>query len=191
MNIIFLNANIKIVLTIIVIIYIFLIFPVFVRIEGVFDNDTKKLKYKIKLFKYITVLFGYVELIDVGIAVHVNNLKAFIIYYKDIFSIRKKFKPLKDYHIYRLNSVVNLGSENNYENVICISIIYNAFVNIMGYTLNIIKPYVKVKNDINIYKKESVFNVNFNFVVVFNVLMVILSIAKIYTEKIIYALKKQ
>ena len=178
-------------LTAIVIIYIILIFPLFIRFEGVLDTESKHLKYKIKLFKYITILFGYAEIINEGIAIHVNNIKAFIIYYKDAFTIRNKIKPLKDYHLYRLNSNISIGSVNNYDKVLSFSILYSAMVNCIGYSLKTIKPYVKLKNDIYVYKDKNAFNLKFDFVILLNILMIVLSFVKIILEKIIYAIKKQ
>lgn len=178
-------------LTATIILYILIILPLFIRVEGFFDKESKKVQYKIKLFRFITILFGYVELIDEGIVIHVNNIKAFIIYYKEIISLRKKFKPLKDYHIYRLNSSINLGSKNNYVKVYAFSIVYNSIANAVGFAINVVKPYLKIKNDINVYQNKNILNINFSFVIVLNILMIILSFIKILLEKMIYAIKKQ
>ena len=149
------------------------------------------MKYKIKLFRYITILFGNIEIIDVGVAIHVNNIKAFILYYKDIFSMRKKFKPLKDYHLYRLNSIINIGYSKNYDLVSSFSIMYNSIANCCGFVVNMIKPYLKIKNDINIYEDKDIFSIKVNFIILFNLLMILLSLVKILLEKFNYAIKKQ
>ena len=170
--------------------YTLLIFPIFIRFYGEIDKETKKLKYKIKLFRFITIFFGYAEFIDEGIAVHVNNIKAYIIYYKEFFAIHNKIKPLKDYHLYRLKSVISIGSSAN-DKMLTFIIIYNAIVNAFGYTINKIKPYVKIKNDVNVYYDTNMFNVKFNFVIVLNLLMIFLSFIKVYLEKMFYAIKRQ
>ncbi len=175
----------------IVIIFSLLIFPIFIRFEGEIDKKTQNLRYRVKLFKILPILFGYAEIIDEGIAVHVNNIKAFIIYYKDFFSIRKKIEPLKDYHFYKFNSTIYIGSKDNYDLVLTISIIYNAIINLIGFAFTNVKPYLKIKNDINLYNDKNEFILNVNFVIVLNLLMIALSFIKIILEKFIYAVKKQ
>ncbi len=190
-NIIYNNANIKIVLAIVIITYIFLIFPIFVNIKVKYLKSAKMLEYKIKLFSFITLFFGYVELIDEGIAIHVNDKKAILIFYKDIFSMRKRFKPLKDYHIFRLNANASIGLLDDEVQRLNFIIIYNFIFNIIGQCANQIKPYLKLKSNIALYEKEDLFSFVIKTTIVLNMLMILISLIKIVLEKIIYAIKSR
>lgn len=178
-------------LAVVVIIYAILIFPIFININVRYSKNINMLEYQIKLFSFITIIYGYIELIDEAIAIHINNKKAVLIFYKDIFSIRKKFKPLRDYHIFKFNTAISLGILDNETEKINFALIYNFIFNIIGQCTNQIKPYLSLKSSIMLYEKEDVFMFKVRSTFVFNVLMVLISLIKIFLEKIIYAIKSR
>ena len=172
-------------LAIIIIVYIVLIFPLFININVKYLKNINNLEYQIKLFKFITIFFGYIELIDEGIAIHVNNKKAILIFYKDIFSMRKKFKPLKDYHIFKLNTAILIGGLNNKEEKLGFCMMYSFISNIIGQYFSQIKPYLTLKSNISFYDNKDMFMLRVRTTFVFNLLMVLISFIKIILEKII------
>ncbi len=178
-------------LTIVVVLYIFLIFPIFTNINVRYSKNVNMLEYQIKLFSFITILFGYIELIDEAIVIHINNKKAVLIFYKDLFSIRKKFKPLRDYHIFKLNTNIKFGYLGDGIEKINFFIIYNFIFNMIGQWVGEIKPYLSLKSNIMLCEKENTFIFRVRSVFVFNMLMVLISLIKIFLEKIIYAVKSR
>lgn len=184
-------ADNNFVLALINIVFVILIFPIFVNINLKFNIKNKRLEYKIRLFKFITILFGYVEIVKEGFVIHINNIKAVIIKYKSIFKIRKKVKPLKDYHILKFYSNIEISqpNEDNLEFISTILLLKGA-LDILASNLTIVKPYLTIKNNVNIKDENNIFKLNVRAQVILNLLMIILSFIKIYTEKIIYAIKK-
>ena len=75
-----------------------IIFPIFVRLDVIYNDNTKKVFAKIYLFG-ILILNLYAQPIKEGIIFHLTKRKAVILQYNKIFSVRKKFKPIKDFHI--------------------------------------------------------------------------------------------
>ncbi len=149
------------------------------------------LEYQIKLFGFIKIIYGYIELIDEAIAIHINNKKAILIFYKDIFSMRKKFKPLRDYHVFKLNTAISLGVLDDEVQRLNFAIMYNFIFNIIGQCTSQIKPYLSLKSNIILYEKENIFMFRVRSTFVFNILMVLISLIKIFLEKIIYAVKSR
>ncbi len=178
-------------LTVVICIYIILILPLFINLNIRYSENTKLLEYKIKLFSFITILFGYVELIDEAVAIHINNKKAVLIFYNDLFSIRKKFKPLKDYHIFKLNTTISLGILDDEVRKINFAIMYSFIFNAVGQCFSQIKPYLSLKSNLMLYEKENMFMFTIKTIFVFNFLMVVISLIKIFLEKIIYAVKSR
>lgn len=176
-------------LAVVIIVYVFLIFPIFLNINVKYSKNEKLLEYKIKMFNFITILFGNIELIDEGIAIHINNKKAILIFYKDIFSMRKKFKPLKDYHIFKFNTSISIGINENEMQTLNFIFLYNYIFNIVGQITNQIKPYLTLKSKINLFNKEDFLILLLKTTFVFNIFMVLISLIKIILEKIVYAIK--
>ena len=183
-------ADIKIVLTTIIIIYSLLIFPILLNGNLSFNNIENRINYSIKLFGVFKIIYGYFELDEEGIIVHLTKSKAILIKFTDILSIRKKFKPLKDYHLLKFNSTLDIDV-SGYELNIAFITFYSFFVQILGEIFNISKPYFNLNNTINIYENSNVLNYKCNANLVFNLLMIIISALKIIVEKIIYAINNR
>ena len=105
-----------------------------------------------------------------------------------MLGLGKKIKPLRDYHIVKVNSFLNLGC---YDNAILIT--FSAFIlsfvnNVVFEIIHQLKPYVNVKNDICIFEKKEVFELYADFLILFNLLMVVISFIKIILGRIYYAI---
>ncbi len=173
--------------------FIIIIFPLLLNINLLFIKEHKKLYFTLGLYK-ISFLSGYVEIVDDSLAIHLSNKKAIIIPFKSFFELEKKIKPLKDYHVIKFKYLVELGSENNMLSSVSIGFIINYVFNIGKKIVNGIKPYVTIDGQTDVYENKNVFNVYIRASVLFNLLMVLLSLIKIILEKIIYAIgakKKQ
>ena len=184
-----LTANIKIVLTIVILTYILLIFPIFIRIDVAFTKDAKKILYKIRLFNLFVLFYGYVEKVNEGIAIHLSKRKAIIITNDKIFDVKNKIKPLKDYHVIRLFMQIDLGNKESILTSLSTAWSINFVTKYVEWFLENSKPYVKFNSAINVYEEKDLFCVKINATFVFNLLMVTISLIKILLEKTFYAIK--
>ena len=173
----------------IIIIYSLIIFPVFLNINIYYSKIKNKVYFKIKLFNFIKILKGYVERIEEGFVFHISSKKAIILPYKNILGMRKKIKPLKDYNIIKFNLTINYGNNKNLFNALVISSFFQILNNNILKILCVNKKHVKINNQINIYEDKNLFNIKCRASVIFNILMVLISIIKIIMEKFFYALK--
>lgn len=183
-------ANIIIMLLAIIITYFLLIFPIFITGDLIINKNKNEISYTIKIFWVIKLLYGYFELDKEGIIIHLNKKKAILIRYDSLLSVRKKFKPLKDYHLLKFNSTLDFGARENYLSIQTATF-YSLMGQILGDNLKIFKPYFETNNTINIYEDSNELNFRCNAELVFNLLMVIISVIKIIVEKIIYAIKSR
>ena len=182
------NANIKIVLTVIVVVFTLIIFPIFLNIDLCFIKSENKLFFKIKIF-LIKIISGYAEIINEGIIFHLTKTKAIILPFNKIFDMKKSVEPLKDYHFIKIKMRLVMGSDYSSLPPLIIAFLSNYSNNLIRWLTLCKKPYVKFDNDIIIYEDQSVFKLYFNAYIVFNLLMVLLSIIKILVGKLIYANK--
>ncbi len=183
------NANIDCVIISIFLISLFLIFPLFLNGSLYYANEYKKVFFNIRLFGVVKIIGGYGEFIKDGIAFHLTKNKAIIFTTASVTGMKKKMKPLKDYHFLKIRSVIELGGDNSLEQILGFSFLINYIDLILKWYLNNIKPYLVYDNKINIYEDKNVFKVYFDSTIVLNLLMVLISIIKILVEKIIYAIK--
>ena len=173
-----------------IIIYILLILPLFIRFRIGYFNENKKLYFTVYLFSFIKLLYGYIEKIDNGLAIHINGKKTFIFNFNNIFSMKSKVKPLMDYHIKRFYSVIEIGGEKLFNNL-AFSFFYNYINERLIWLLKCKKNYIKVQNDLNIIEDENIFSVYMEFTVILNILMILLSFIKILMGKIINGISKR
>ena len=190
MNINLSFANIIFVLATIITIYSILIFPILLNGNLSFNKNYKVINYNVKLFGFLKVLYGYFELDNEGIIVHLTKSKAILITFKDILSLRKKIKPLKDYHLFKFNSKLEIGAYGN-DYFIEFASFYTFLTEMLGNIFSVKKPYFEVNSNVIIYEDSDVIKYSCKANLVFNLLMVVISAIKIIVEKIIYAIKNR
>ena len=171
-------------LILVVLIYVLLIFPIFINIKLFFCKENKKLFFAINCFMF-TIIGGYVEQIKEGFAIHVTKNKAIIIPYKKVLGLKSSVKPLKDYHFIKLNMEIDIGNDDNIVASLSIAYIINYVHAIIKGYINQIKPYVVFNQNVNVIENSETFNIKIDSLILFNLLMVLLSLVKIFVEKII------
>ena len=172
-------------------IFAFLIFPFFIGFHIDANYQKKKIFYRIDVFSFIKVLNGYVQAKKDGIFIHLTKRRAIMVPYENIVSIRNKVKPLRDYHVINFNSRLYLGQLDGVLGLTTIAFIYNFVVNNVEWFLYHYKPYFKTRNQVFVLENTNVFNLCINATVVFNFLMVLISLIKILVEKIVYAITRK
>lgn len=175
-------------LTLIIALFVLLIFPIYLNGYLYFTLDIKKLFFSIRIFKVIKILSGYAELKKDGIFIHLTRKKAVLIPYSSLTGMKKKVKPLKDYHIIKWEFEADLGFSNNTLLALESAFFVNYITSFINWITSNVKPYLIIKNNVNVYESQSVFRIYFYGTVLLNLLMIILSLIKIILEKIIYAL---
>ncbi len=177
-------------LTAFIAIYIILIFPIFISMEIYLSKTDKKAYFGIYAFGFIRLFGGYAQVLKDGFVIHLTDNKAIFIPFKKTIGLQKSFKPLKDYHIIRFYTLTEIGSSGDLTAPLFAGFIFSYLNAFTDWFFRSGKPYLKIKNDLDIYSGEEKFNVYVHSVIVFNLLMIIISIIKIVAEKIIYAFGK-
>lgn len=175
------------VLIAVIIIYFTIIFPFFLNVHVGYNHNYKKLFVFFRLFK-IPIFRFYIENLNEGFAIHLTKRKAFIIKYSKVLGLGKKIKPLRDYHIVKINSFLKMGYNDNAMQVTSSAFILSFINNIVFKIIHRLKPYVNIKNDIYIFEKEELFELYAEFLIIFNLLMVLISLIKILLGRIYYAI---
>ena len=170
-----------------IIVFSIIIFPIFIKVWFNFSLKEKKLFFTITLFGFLKIISGYAEQIKEGFAVHITKKKAIIIEYKNILDMRKKVKPLKDYHFIKLHTITEIGSSNSTMLPFVISNLAGFIDNFSCWFLYNFKPYLDVNNKIFVFEGEDRLEVFCKLNAVFNLMMVVISLFKILMEKMIYA----
>ena len=183
-------ANSILVLIVTVIISIIIIFPIFINIKINFDSSIKKIYYEIKIF-FIKILYGYIEKDTEGIIIHLNKRKAILIFYKDLFTMKDKAKPLKDYHLINFSSEISVGIKNDVIKALELGYLYNYIMFYIKWLTFNKKPYFNLDTKVNIYEEKNLFIYKCNSTVLLNLLMIIISLIKIFVEKIYYAIRNR
>ena len=167
--------------------FIIIVFPFFIRLDIIFNNTSKKLFVKVYIFG-IMVLKSYAELINEGVIFHLTKRKAVIFPFKNAVNIRKKFKPIKDFHFINFDFLIEIGNDKQPMNAFTKGFLINYLYQNVKWFLYHKKPYLDVNTIIKIYNEE-VFNIYNSTTIVFNLLIIIISFIKIIVEKVFYALK--
>jgi len=186
----YINAYIKIVIKIAVIIFLILIFPIFIGFNFHYLNNTRKVYFEIKLFNFVNVFNGSINFHLKNIVIKNNFNKDILISYRKLIGLKNKINPLKDFNIIKFNSIVEIGSKNP-----LLAIGLGNFINIiiqnLGFAIKSVKPYLYNENDILVYANEKKLKIYCNGYLVFNILTVILSLIKIGVEKVINGKRKR
>ncbi len=171
------------------IVVLVIIFPIFLSVKLNFSTKEQILKFKIYLFG-IRVLLGYAKILKEGIIFHLTKKTALLLQFKSILSIKDKVKPLQDYHLLVLKLNFNIGAEDKILNSIGFCFLLKYFESFIQWFLTYKKPYFLLKNNCNLYLDETYSSVDLYGRIVFNLLMILLSIIKILTGKLKNALSK-
>ena len=174
----------------VLIVFLVLYLPIILNIGVVYSSDFKKIYIGIYLFKYINIFGGYAEFLKEGICFHVSNQKAVIFPYKKMLELKNTIKPVRDFQIIKINSCIELGKEGDYVIPSSIGFVLNFINCLIGSLITKKKPYLNYKNSFNIFDKD-IFNVYFEASVLFNILVLLIGLAKFILEKIIYVFRGQ
>lgn len=171
-------------------IYFIVIFPIFFNFSINVTANEKEAIFNGYLYGIIPIIFGKVNLISNGINIYINKKNVYLPY-KNLINFRKKFKPLKDYHLISFKCNLDVGFKNDLIKSLKLTFIFNYIVDKVKWFFYHKKPYLNIKNKVNVYEKENFVNLYLNGTIALNLLMIIISVIKIIMEKLIYAISRK
>lgn len=167
------------------ILVIVLIFPIISDIELLYTGKDS-CYFCFSVFG-LHVFYGLIKKETASLSIHTNFFHKQLTI-KSPYEIKKSIKPLNDYHFIKLNALIDAGQEDEYEatfnTTLILSTLFNGIIDIVKYE----KPYLDLNYYVNLYDKN-ILKVYIRSVIIFNILMIILSLIKILTEKTIYAIR--
>lgn len=155
---------------------ILLFFPIYVKTDGHYDMNGRKLAFSISLYKIIKVFGGYIATYKGGLAMHVSPKKAILIPYKDLNNERKRFSVVRTFRLKGLNVTMETGPEY---------LLPAAFMQILLRILFFTMGGKKEKIENNVWLTDGdVLRVSLNFTVRFNLFILLRNFIKYLKEKI-------
>lgn len=167
----------------VLVIVIFLIFPIYLTFKTVILIEDKKVFFNVKLFNIIKIFSGYLTFDKTEFSIHLSSVKSIVIPYLNIISFRNKIKIYKDYHVKRILFVSQYGNKD-----LLNSSIYNFVTKIILKLFDVFllnkKPYIFkfLESKIDLEQEKSIFFIKIN--IVFNFLLILLSLFKTIMERI-------
>ena len=92
-------------------IILLLFFPIYVKTDGHYDMNGRKLAFSISLYKFFRVFGGYIATYKGGLAMHVSSQKAILIPYRDLNRERKRFSIMRTFRLRKLQITTETGAE--------------------------------------------------------------------------------
>ena len=166
------------------ILYFVLILPISVRFDNFYSSECKKLFYNISIYNLIKINSGYAEYDKGQIIFHVSNNKALILDLKSLTGLQEGVKPLKNYQVVSIKTKLELGGGGNCLAVYSIGYIISYFQNLICWIMMNKKPYLTLKNNVDLYENANFVNVYCESIVFFNLLSVSISLIKTLMEKL-------
>ena len=167
-----------------------IIFPISLNFYGYLSLEDKKFYFGIYLYNFTKIFGGYARIEKDCVSIHYSNKKALLIFYNKVFKMRNKIKIIRDYHIIKLNSLVEIGTKNNIILPSALASIYVWHNHLLCDILHKFKPYIKIKNNVDVYEDDNFFKIYLRFNLLLNILMILLSIIKIMTGRLLNAIKR-
>ena len=169
---------------------IFLLFPIFLRINLYFDEEQKKLYYGLRLYGVLKIYGGYLTLSKEGLIVHLTDKKATIIPYNQLNDEKKRFQITKGFQL--LNYSQTTETSNDYT---LAGVLFDSFLQILSTQYLAIlknkKHFIKFKTRTLINNRtESGRKISVCLQTVFNLLVIIVAFSKLLTEKLLNYGKK-
>ncbi len=150
-----------------------------------------KLYFQLELFNIMPIFFGIAKITASQINISSNFFKLKTFQYKNLIKIKSKVKPLKDYHIINFNLLIDTDYNENFIITAYSAFLYQRAVETIGSILSIKKPYFKLNCQFNAREGDDLLKIYLKSTLIFNTLMIILSIIKILMEKLIYVFRKK
>ncbi len=152
------------------------LFPVFLWAEVYADAGERKAWFSLSLFRIFRIFGGYAEVRKEGLALHLTEKKAVLLPYAAIGETRKKFEIAQGFQLWQFRQVVETGGAGKPYGVILAALIQTAAAQAFA-ILKTRHPFLSVRNSI-LLENRAVFKVSIETAVVFNGLVVTVTLIK-------------
>ena len=140
------------------------------------DLNRKKFGFAVFLFKRIKIIGGYIATYNGGIALHVSEKKAILIPYSQMNSERKRFSFIKTFRLIAFNLTTETGAEY----LLPVALAHTA---LRAYFFTIGGDKDKIENNLWLTDGDTL-RVSLNFVIFFNLYILLKNFIKFLKEKI-------
>ena len=157
-------------------IVLILFFPIVIETDAHFDLNKKKCGFAVYLYKKIKLIGGYAATYQGGLALHVSPKKAILIPYSQMDSERKRFSFIKTCRLIEFTLTTETGAEYLFPVAALHAGLRTYFFIIGGEKENI---------ENNLWLTDGdVLRVSLNFVIFFNLFILLCNFIKFLKEKI-------
>lgn len=170
---------------------VFLLFPIFVRINAFADAADRKIYFSLYLLRVFKLYGGYVTFGKSGLVFHLTDKKAVLLPYREMVDTRKKFEIAKGFLVLKYGQVAEIGvSENAALGVLAVSVV-NIVTGIWAGYLAADKNCNACSGDIILHKDRNCLKFSVSATVMFNFAILLLAGFKILLRKIVEAVYEQ
>lgn len=174
-------------------VFFFVIFcPITLKLKTAYfsckQKEDKKIFFSIFLYNAIKVISGYITFEKKCIAIHLTNKKAILIYSSDLLDTGAKYKKLKNFEVYEIKNVIEIGNNVEEEQLYLVFLIKNIVLQLGIYYKNK-KDFAFFRNDFILNEQTEGVNIFLATKVVFNLFAILIALFKKILENF-YA-KKQ
>lgn len=154
----------------------FLFFPIVLETDLHYDMNRKKFGFAVFFYKLFKLLGGYAGTYPGGIALHVSPKKAIVVPYAEMESERKRFSFIKTFRLIECTLTTETGAEYLLPVSIAHTVLRTYFFIVGG---------KKEKIENNLWLTDGdVLRISANFVVYFNLFILLCAFIKFLKEKI-------
>lgn len=164
----------------------FIIFPILVNVQLVYLKQLGKIYFNIKIFGLFNIVKGCVEVKDKEIKLLLNQKEKNIKLAK-ILSSKNNVKLLFDFNFISTYVFVELGLKNVVKSLFVAHLI-NSAGSYFSWFFRQNKPYLEIKQDVQLYLDKEIVNVFFKGQILINIVAILsllfkLLMGKIFNEK--------
>ena len=88
-----------------------LFFPIYLKVDGHYDMNGRKMAFSVAIYRFIRILGGYIATYAGGLAMHIAPQKAILIPYADMEKERKRFSIMRTFRLRKLQITTEIGPE--------------------------------------------------------------------------------
>ena len=168
--------------------FLIIIFPILLSGKVIFCGENKTIYLNIMIFgvKIFRCRFVFA---NSGI-IRITGRKSKLMPYKNLVKIKSGIKVLKDYHFISLKTKMELGSSKNLIPILLCGFLFYCATQFCCEIAMANKPYVSVGSDVNVSECNQ-FKFDVEAKIIFNLLMILLSVIKTIWGKIVNGKKQQ
>lgn len=164
---------------------VFLLFPVFLTLDGYMDLSQNKLFFSLKIFKAIKIFGGYIVFKGQGEFIHISDKKAFYRPYADMKNDGKKLAILKGFQVYSFRTTLEAGDENYPSAAFCVIALTQLLAGFIYPPLKRGRDFLRLKSGALLVRGGDSLKITIRLVAVFNQLSVTLAFIRSILEEVV------